>query len=155
MANIFKYAAQFLNGRRISTNSHYTGEHIGKPTQDGSVPGEEKAYEVENDTIRYGTVMQDSVAGSTPAIGVEVSHKLTNCSVDKEDGVYEKNASVIFTYTAESGYTLPSAITVKIGGVTKTAVTDYSWAQNTGKLTFSENKLNGDAEITITATVSQ
>ena len=58
------------------------------------------------------------------------------------------------TYVADTGYDLPSTITVMFGSTTKTAGTDYTWNQGTGVLTIPVNKIddnvtviiNGDAE---------
>lgn len=76
MANEVKYENQTwgsgtpIAGERLSTNSHYTGEHKGTPTQDakGTTTTNVNAYYVEENTIRYGTVLQDAIPGSTPTI---------------------------------------------------------------------------------------
>ena len=157
MANEMKYVNQVwgepITGERLSTNGYYTGEHIGSVMQDASVDGTEQPHSVEESTIRYGTMMGDATVGSMPAVGVSVVHKLTKCTVDKGDGVYEKNGAVTFTYTADDGYELPTAVTVKVGGATKTGGTDYTWTVATGKLAFAANKLSADAEITVVATI--
>ena len=72
MANEVKYKNQVwgapIAGERLSTNGHYTGEHIGTPTQDslGEETTNNNAHYVEDVTVRYGTITQDSVSGSTP-----------------------------------------------------------------------------------------
>ena len=156
MANKVKYENQIwgepIAGERLSTNGHYTGQHKGTVTQDALTVGTDQPYGVEESTIRLGTMTQDATVGSMPAVGVSVVHKLTKCTVDKGDGVYEKNGAVTFTYTADDGYALPTAVTVKVGGATKTGGTDYTWTVGTGKLAFSANKLSADAEITVVAT---
>lgn len=156
MPNKVKYENQIwgepITGERLSTNGHYTGEHKGTVMQDAAVGGTEQPYAVEEGTVRYGTIMGDAVEGSMPALGVSVAHKLTKCTVDKGDGVYEKNGAVTFTYTADDGYDLPASVTVKVGGATKTGGTDYTWTVGTGKLAFAANKLSADAEITVVAT---
>lgn len=72
MANEVKYQNQVwgkpITGERLSTNSHYTGEHLGSVIQDASVEGTEQAHSVEAATIRYGTMAQDAIEGSTPKI---------------------------------------------------------------------------------------
>lgn len=77
MANIFKYANQVwgepIAGERLSTNSHYTGEHLGAVMQDSAVDGIEQPHAVEESIIRYGTVMQDAIEGSTPTVEPEVN----------------------------------------------------------------------------------
>lgn len=161
MANEVKYQNQVwaegtpIAGERLSTNGHYTGEHKGTVMQDASVEGTEQPHAVEEGIVRYGTMMGDATVGSMPAVVVSVVHKLTKCTVDKGDGVYEKNGAVTFTYTAAEGYELPSTITVKVGGATKTASTDYTWTVATGKLAFAANKLSADAEITVVATEAE
>ena len=156
MANEVKYENQIwgepIAGERLSTNGHYTGQHKGTVTQDALTVGTDQPYGVEESTIRLGTMAQDATVGSMPAVGVSVVHKLTKCTVDKGDGVYEKNGAVTFTYTADDGYELPTAVTVNVVGTTQTGGTDYTWTVGTGKLAFAANKLSADAEITVVAT---
>lgn len=74
MANKMKYENQIwddpIKGERLSTNSHYTGEHKGTPTQDrlGASTTNTNAHYVEENIVRYGTVMQDAIEGSTPTL---------------------------------------------------------------------------------------
>lgn len=74
MANKVKYTNQIwgepIAGERLSTNGHYTGEHKGTPTQDalGESTTNSNAHYVEDVTIRYGTITQDSIEGSTPEV---------------------------------------------------------------------------------------
>jgi hypothetical protein len=74
MANTFKYENQIwgepIAGERLSTNGHYTGEHKGTPTQDALGDGTTNSnpHYVEDVTIRYGTITQDAVEGSTPEV---------------------------------------------------------------------------------------
>lgn len=76
MANEMKYENQVwpegspIAGERLSTNSHYTGEHKGSPTQDslGASTTNTNAHWVEDNVVRYGTVLQDAVEGSTPTV---------------------------------------------------------------------------------------
>ena len=74
MANEVKYQNQVwgepIAGERLSTNGHYTGEHLGTPTQDtlGADTTNGNAHYVEEVTVRYGTMMQDAIEGSTPAV---------------------------------------------------------------------------------------
>lgn len=69
MANVVKYANQVwgepLTGERLSTNGHYTGEHIGSVTQDAKVAM--TAHLVEENIVRLGTLTHDAVEGSTPS----------------------------------------------------------------------------------------
>lgn len=82
---------------------------------------------------------------------VALIQKLTYCTSDTEDDVKKTTGGWEITYTAATGKTLPSSITVKIGGDTATASTDYTWTKATGKLTIAAAKLTGDVEVTVTA----
>ena len=70
MANIVNYENQVwgepLTCERHSTNGHYTGEHMGSVTQDAK--HEMTAHIVEANTVRLGTITQDAIEGSTPAV---------------------------------------------------------------------------------------
>ena len=70
MAHEVKYQNQVwgapIAGERLSTNGHYTGEHLGAVTQDAKC--EMTAHMVEENTIRLGTMTQDAIEGSTPAV---------------------------------------------------------------------------------------
>ena len=68
LGNRVSYENQELNGERLSTNGHYTGEHLGSPTQDklGVNTTNKDAHYVETQIIRYGTMTQDAIEGSTP-----------------------------------------------------------------------------------------
>ena len=74
MANKVKYKNQVwgepIVGERLSTNGHYTGEHKGTPMQDvlGASTTNGNAHYVEEVTVRYGTMMQDAIEGSTPEV---------------------------------------------------------------------------------------
>ena len=72
MANKVKYQNQVwgepIAGETLSVNGHYVGEHLGTPTQDalGTDTTNKNPRYVESNTIRYGTITQDKIAGSTP-----------------------------------------------------------------------------------------
>lgn len=74
MANKVKYKNQVwgepISGERLSTNGHYTGEHKSTPMQDalGESTTNGNAHYVEEVTVRYGTMMQDAISGSTPEV---------------------------------------------------------------------------------------
>ena len=74
MANTFKYENQAwgepIANERLSTNSYYTGQRLGTPTQDAATTGGSNTdpYIVEANTVRFGTVLQDTVEGSTPKL---------------------------------------------------------------------------------------
>ena len=77
MANEVKYTNQVwgepIEGERLSTNGHYTGEHKGTPTQDalGADTTNGNAHYVEDVIVRYGTMTQDAIEGSTPEVAGE------------------------------------------------------------------------------------
>ena len=70
MANEYKYQNQTwgepITGEVLSVNGHYVGEHLGAVTQDAKA--EMVAHSVEAATIRYGTITQDAIEGSTPEV---------------------------------------------------------------------------------------
>lgn len=70
MFNEIKYQNQVwgepIPGERLSTNGHYTGEHMGTVTQDAKA--EMTPHYVEGVTVRYGTMTQDAIEGSTPEV---------------------------------------------------------------------------------------
>lgn len=74
MPNEVKYQNQVwaentpIDGERLSTNGHYTGEHKGTVMQDASVTGVQQPHKVEEAIVRYGTMMGDAVAGSVPEV---------------------------------------------------------------------------------------
>ena len=75
MANTVKYQNQVwgepITGERLSTNGHYTGEHLGTVMQDALTEGTDQPHAVEDGIIRYGTITQDAIEGSTPTEAVE------------------------------------------------------------------------------------
>ena len=82
---------------------------------------------------------------------VALIQKLTYCTSDTEDGIIKTADGLEVVVTAASGKALPSSITVKIGGNTATASTDYTWTKATGTIAIASGKLTGDVEITVTA----
>lgn len=73
MANVVKYQNQIwgepITGEVLSVNGHYCGEHLGTVTQDAKA--EMKPHMVEEGIVRYGTMTQDSIEGSTPEVATE------------------------------------------------------------------------------------
>lgn len=57
-----------ITGERLSTNGHYTGEHKGTPMQDAKDASANNPHFVEGHTVRYGTMTQDAIEGSTPKV---------------------------------------------------------------------------------------
>ena len=150
MPNIVKYApVNRDNGERVATNGYYTGHKMGATTQaKDEVIG---AYEVEEDTVRYGTMLGDASQNAMPKTAVGIAQILTNCKSSYTDKLISKDDNLSITYTATNSKTLPETVTVKIGGVTKTVTTDYTWTKATGVLTIAKAKITGDIEITVAA----
>lgn len=82
MANKVKYENQVwgedtpIAGERLSTNGHYTGEHLGKPTQDAKAKtalANSNPHFTEDTIIRYGTITQDAIPGSTPTVKAQTT----------------------------------------------------------------------------------
>lgn len=75
MANEVKYANQVwgepIAGERLSTNGHYTGEHLGTVMQDVAVEGVNQPHVVEEAIVRYGTMMKDAKDTEFPAVVTE------------------------------------------------------------------------------------
>ena len=151
MPNIVKYApVNRDNGERVATNGYYTGHKMGAPTQaKDEVIG---AYEVEENTVRYGTMLGDVAQGAMPKAAVGIAQLLTNCKSSYTDKLISKEDNLSITYTATNSKTLPETVTVKIDGVTKTVTTDYTWTKASGALAIAKAKLTGDVEITVEAT---
>ena len=76
MANKVKYQKQVwgepIAGETLSVNGHYVGEHKGTPTQDalGAETTNKDARYVESNIVRFGTITQDAIEGSTPTKAV-------------------------------------------------------------------------------------
>lgn len=138
------------SGERVSTNGYYTGHHKGSILQDAK--GDNVPYSVELNSVHVGTIIQDSSTGSMPDVGVKFVQNLTECTSSNNESIVAKGKELKVTYTASTDYTLPSTVTVKIGGVTKTVTTDYTFAS--GVLTIQAAKVTGDVEVTVTATSS-
>ena len=76
MANTYKYENQVWGegtpcaGERLSTNGHYTGEFLGTPMQDalGENTTNKNPHYIEENIVRYSTMTQDAIEGSTPTV---------------------------------------------------------------------------------------
>ncbi len=80
-----------------------------------------------------------------------VGFTTTNTSkVTGETSVLE-NKTYTATFSANTGYTLPTSVTVTIGGFTKTVTTDYTWSvsDGVGTLSIKANKITGNVAITV------
>lgn len=57
-----------IAGERLATNGHYTGEHMGTPTQDAKYAEANTPHYEEGVTVRYGTMTQDAIDENFPAV---------------------------------------------------------------------------------------
>ena len=80
-----------------------------------------------------------------------VSADYTLSNVTKSTGATSGIGGSDFTatFSANTDYSLPSTVTVTIGGNAATSGTDYTWTVGTGTLTIPANKINGDIDITV------
>lgn len=82
MANEVKYEnvvwpdGSPIEDERLATNSFYTGQHKGTPTQDAIEDADNDPYLIERSTVRLGTILGDAadenfpeVTGATGATG--------------------------------------------------------------------------------------
>lgn len=81
-----------------------------------------------------------------------VTHTLTNVTASSgATGASAASSGSAYnaTFAASSGYTLPSTISVTIGGNAATAGTDYTWNSSTGAFEVPAEKVTGNIVITI------
>ena len=76
-----------------------------------------------------------------------VTHTLTGASTSSATKV-SAGEEYSATYTAETGYSLPASITVKVGGSTIDAE-NYTWNQSTGALIIPAVQVTGNIQIII------
>ena len=81
-----------------------------------------------------------------------VTHTLTNItktSGSTGTGAALSGSDYSAVFGGAAGYTLPSTITVTIGGNAATVGTDYTWNSSTGAFTVPAAKVTGDIVVTI------
>ena len=78
---------------------------------------------------------------------VNVSTSLTNIVSSNTAERVTKGAAYSTTLSAASGYSLPAAITITVGGSTLSSGTDYTYSQSTGALSIPSAKVSGDIAI--------
>jgi hypothetical protein len=79
-----------------------------------------------------------------------ITQTLTNAVSSNNIAVVASGSNFFATYTANSGFTLPSTVTVKSGSTTLVAGTGYLWNNTNGSLYIP----NVTAAITITITAA-
>lgn len=61
-----------VKGEQLSVNGYYTGEHLGTPMQaKDETTANADAHYVEHNTVRYGTIMQDSAVNANMPVKAE------------------------------------------------------------------------------------
>ena len=76
-----------------------------------------------------------------------VTHTLTGVTTSSATKV-DAGVAYSATYAAESGYALPSTITVKVGGSTIDAE-NYTWNQSTGALSIPAAQVTGNIQVIV------
>ena len=80
-----------------------------------------------------------------------MAYVLTGCTATPL-GAAKKSVKLDIKVKAESGYTLPDAVTVKRAGSALTATTHYTWTKASGTLSINADQVTDDLEVTVTAT---
>ena len=81
-----------------------------------------------------------------------ITYNLTGCEATIKPLSVATGADLVIKVVADADYTLPATVTVKVGGVTKTADTDYTWDDDSGILYILSATTTGDIDVTVTAT---
>ena len=96
----------------------------------------------------------NSYGGQTLILGnLTVSYAGQNTTVTGATTI-APNATLSFTATAATGYTLPSEIVVTIDGATATVTTDYTWDSASGVGQILADKIVGNVVITVVGVAS-
>lgn len=93
-----------------------------------------------------------TVTGVAPAPTYSVTHSLTNVTATSGAtgaGAATEGVAYNAVFTANTGYVLPSTITVTIGGETATVGTGYTWNATTGAFQVPAEQVTGAIVITI------
>ncbi len=86
--------------------------------------------------------------------GYLVTHTISNITYDGSNAISHGTAYAD-TLTADTGYKLPNTIVVKVGGVTLTAGTDYTYNSTTGAVSIHAAKVTGAIEIVADAVLKE
>lgn len=81
-----------------------------------------------------------------------ITYNLTHCEATIKPTSVATGADLVIKVVADATYELPATVTVKVGGVTKTADTDYTWDDDSGILYILGATTTGDIDVTVTAT---
>lgn len=81
-----------------------------------------------------------------------VTHTLSNASKSSGETSVLENKAYTAVFTDDTGYDLPTTVSVTVGGTPLTLTTDYTWSvsEGTGTLNILANKITGNVVITVT-----
>ena len=126
-------------------------------TQDGwaTSNGGDKAYNLGGS---YTTEAAQTFYPHWSANSYSVTHSFTNASASS--GATGSNAATCGTnytavFAADDGYTLPTSITVTIGGNSTTAGTEYTWTKGTGTVVVNGAYITGNVVITVSGVIKK
>ena len=103
---------------------------------------------------RHGNTYLKSIYVANCAGRYGVTHTLTNVT-KTSGGAYAGGKDYTAVYSVGTGYSLPTTITVTIGGATKTVDTDYTWNSGTGAVTIPKANLTGAVVITVAGVANE
>ena len=101
-------------------------------------------------TLTMGTADAEVTVTFGAAATYSVTHTLSNVTKTNGETTATEGSNYTAVFAANSGYKLPDAITVTIGGETKTVDTDYTWNKSTGTVTIPAANVTGAIVITVT-----
>ena len=81
-----------------------------------------------------------------------INYNLTSCEATIKPTSVSTGADVVIKIAPDADYELPATVTVKVGGVTKTVDTDYTWDDTSGILYILSATATGDIDVTVTCT---
>ncbi|MCC8182719.1 MAG: GDSL-type esterase/lipase family protein, partial [Clostridiales bacterium] len=94
------------------------------------------------------TKIAEAMASAYNSYALSVSSSLTDITSSNSSAIHMKGVAYTTTLTADTGYSLPSSVTVTVGGTTLTAETDYTYDSSTGELTIPASAVTGNIVIT-------
>ena len=109
-------------------------------------------YSVSRLTVKDEAVNEFTYNNSSPSSGTLTFYKTMNVSSTLDKLTFKGNSTAVYgtdytaMLTAATGYDLPSAITVKIGG-TAAARAAYTYNKSTGAITIKATYIKGDITI--------
>ena len=126
-------------------------------TQDGwaTSDGGDKAYNLGGS---YTTEAAQTFYPHWSANSYSVTHTLSNVTASSgSTGASAATCGTNYTavFAASSGYTLPTSITVTIGGNSTTAGTEYTWTKGTGTVVVNGAYITGNVVITVAGIVKK